>query len=184
VSKFNLNIVGQKFQQLKADLPKVMAGDAQRFFAKSFRDSGFTDESLRKWKDRKDKTNTRAILVKTGALKRAVGNSIKSISFNKTVIGVYGTVAAYGEIHNYGGTISKGQRSGHVSFGENDKTGKVQFLKGNGKNKGLINQQSKSVTFKGHDIKMPQRKFMGHSKTLEKQQIKKIKNALKKVWGK
>lgn len=135
MSKFNLGIVGQKFQQLKQDLPKVMANDAQKFFAKSFRDSGFTDTGLTKWKPRKnDKDKGRAILVKSGNLRRAVNDSIESVSFDKTVLAVRGAVGDYAVVHNYG---------------------------------------------KG---KMPKRKFMGHSKTLEKLQLDKIKKAMRAVF--
>lgn len=53
---------------------QVVAVEAQKFHAQNFRKGGFTDRSFKKWKARKKsdkKGNKRALLVDSGAMKRA-----------------------------------------------------------------------------------------------------------------
>jgi phage gpG-like protein len=70
-------------EQLKKEVPPVLANQAQTFFTKSFDNQGFTDGSLSKWAERKyGKDAGRNILVKSGRLKRAVSSSIREANWN------------------------------------------------------------------------------------------------------
>jgi hypothetical protein len=57
-------------EQLKKEVPPVLANQAQTFFTRSFDNQGFTDGSLSKWAERKyGKDAGRNILVKSGKAK-------------------------------------------------------------------------------------------------------------------
>lgn len=99
---------------LKEFIP-VMGADAQTFFTKSFANQGFTDTSLQKWQPRKRTRvrgrddSTRAILVKTGRLRkslRRVNKGFKAI--------VIKTNVPYAVFHNEGTKrLPKRQFVGH-----------------------------------------------------------------------
>jgi phage gpG-like protein len=93
--KFKFGELKQKIEQMKRDLPIVLAAQAESYFVKSWDDQGFNGEPWQEVKRRQEGTpeykypkakdlgrRTRAILVKTGRLRRAVSNSIKSQTFN------------------------------------------------------------------------------------------------------
>ena len=82
-------------------LPTKLANEAKNHFLQSFRDGGFTDRNLSKWKPRKVNTKNnigRGILVKTGNLRRSI--KVRYVSFDKVIIGSYGL--DYAATHNYG----------------------------------------------------------------------------------
>ena len=142
--KFNFDKVQQNLEQLKRELPKVLANDAVRFFNGSFTKQGWDGQ---RWQTPKRKIpgtyeyrypkknaktrQSRAILVESGRLRRAVATSLKTVSFRaiRFVVDL-----PYASVHNEGGP------------------------------------------------KMPQRKFMGDSKTLRNLQRAKITQAIKKIW--
>lgn len=82
-NKFNLKQAEQKARKaLEAAIVDV-GNTAKVFFVESFRKQGFDDQSVERWKPRKKKTyrtrsgkvvddTTRAILVKTGDLRRSI----------------------------------------------------------------------------------------------------------------
>ena len=73
-NKFNLKQAEQKARKaLEAAIVDV-GNTAKVFFVESFRKQGFDDKSVQKWKPRKvaDKRAGRAILVKTGDLRRSI----------------------------------------------------------------------------------------------------------------
>ena len=79
--------------------PRRLGTIAVNHFKMSFRNSGFTDRGLVKWKRRKNNADSgRATLVKTGDLRRSI--KIKSSSFRKTVIATTGI--PYAARHNEG----------------------------------------------------------------------------------
>lgn len=96
----------QAVKQLERRLPSIAGVIAVRHFKKNFKKQGFVDKNTSKWKARKkaDKEGSgkRAILVKTGALRR----SIRTISKGVGRVRV-GTAMPYAKIHNEGGTIKK-----------------------------------------------------------------------------
>lgn len=99
-----------KLQKSLNDFVVVMGVDAKNHFVKSFRNQGFEDDSIQKWQPRKGEIigngiakvrkkdlSSRAILVKSGDLKRSVRVIRKSY---RTI--VLGSDLPYAQIHNDG----------------------------------------------------------------------------------
>jgi phage gpG-like protein len=110
-------------QAFKPQLEKVvdaMGVLAANHFTTSFRNQGFTDESLQAWQPRKrterSRMGNRAILVKSGRLRR----SIRSKRFGFLSVKIY-TDVLYAQIHNDG---LMGRAFGKHSF----KMPKRQFI--------------------------------------------------------
>jgi phage gpG-like protein len=100
MSRFGFDKVLKNMEQLKKEIPPVLANQAQTFFTRSFDNQGFTDGSLSKWAERKyGKDAGRNILVKSGRLKRAVSSSIREANWNiiRLIVDV-----PYAEYHNEG----------------------------------------------------------------------------------
>lgn len=100
-SKWGLKEKLAELQRMKSTLPTKLANEAKNHFLQSFRDGGFTDRNLSKWKPRKVNTKNnigRGILVKTGNLRRSI--KVRYVSFDKVIIGSYGL--DYAATHNYG----------------------------------------------------------------------------------
>jgi len=107
-SKWGLKEKLAELQRMKSTLPTKLANEAKNHFLQSFRDGGFTDRNLSKWKPRKvnAKNNIgRGILIKTGNLRRSV--KVRSVSWNRVVIGSYGL--KYASVHNYGERAGRGK---------------------------------------------------------------------------
>ncbi|MEO6901560.1 MAG: phage virion morphogenesis protein [Bacteroidia bacterium] len=110
--KFN-NAVKIKNQRIKIEreiksMVTVIGNDSVNFFKKSFSDQGFTDQTLSQWQGRKSKRDNtgRAILVKTGTLKRSI---VKRTSGYTAIIS---SNVPYANVHNDGGSIRKRGRGG------------------------------------------------------------------------
>lgn len=110
--RFGFKAKIQAFQVLKNSLPPELGTEAVNFFQSSFRDQGFKDNALNKWKEVQRRTpgtktyksaspadRSRAILVKSGRLKRSIRRGFTS--FAKTVIA---TDVPYAKVHNQGST--------------------------------------------------------------------------------
>ena len=96
-NKFHTGQIIANSQKLKHDLPILIANQAQRFFENSFQIQGWDDSSVKNWKEvnrriggtteyKYPKTKglsrqTSPILVRTGKLRRAVSNMIRSKTF-------------------------------------------------------------------------------------------------------
>lgn len=89
---------------LKVALKKSLvqaANEASNHFIESFKNQGFTDERLKKWKPRKNKKDTgRAILVKKGDLRRSIKVLKVDHSTLRASIGSTGLI--YAAVHNFG----------------------------------------------------------------------------------
>jgi phage gpG-like protein len=84
---------------------------AVNHFTKSFSDGGFTDESLERWKPRKrsERGKSRAILVKSGRLRR----SLRSRRLGNLAVKIM-TDVPYARVHNNGeGRMPKRQFIGY-----------------------------------------------------------------------
>lgn len=149
-----------EFTRLVRSFPKWAGNEAKNHFVDSFRKQGWDGEN---WQDRKypDKnTKRRAILVKTGRLKRSI-----KVSSN----GVVSTDVPYAEIHNEGGTI--------------DTTQSIRAHRRIVKTRNTYNGRKKAssgITFvKAHTrkvrISIPRRQFMGNSRVL----VSTLENELK-----
>ena len=73
----------------------------------NFKRQGFMDRSVKRWKPRKKKDEGRAILVKSGALRRSIRRI--SVSNKKVTIGSKGKAAVYAGVHNYGLKAGRGK---------------------------------------------------------------------------
>lgn len=80
----------------------TLGNEAKNHFVGSFRLQGFEDRTVEKWPDRKkkDKRAGRAILVKTGDLRRSIRRETLSKAKLEVVIA---TDLPYAKIHNEGG---------------------------------------------------------------------------------
>lgn len=100
--RFDFDRVVAKMQRAKIDLPVKLANQAQNFFSSSWRKQGWEDGRLTAWKPRLQEGRRNKggqILVQSGALKRAVGSSIRSQTFDLVRLAV---ALPYAEVHNEG----------------------------------------------------------------------------------
>ncbi len=100
MSKFNFDKQLKALEGTKSSLPVKLGNATQRFFLSSFKEEGWNDGGLNRWPDRKDDTNTRSLLVKSGRLRKAVADCLREANWNriKFVVDV-----PYAQIHNEGG---------------------------------------------------------------------------------
>jgi phage gpG-like protein len=155
MSKFGFDKVLRNMQEVKKQLPTVLANQAQTFFTHSFDKQGF-EEGKDPWQEvkrRQEGTSeykypkykglgrrTKAILSGSGRLKRAVASSVRQATWDliRLIVDV-----PYADIHNKGG---------------------------------------EGKAFGKHAFKMPKREFMGDSSILRKMQKDKIKQVIDKIW--
>ncbi len=110
MDKFNFDQVIKKLEQAKSSLPKVLANDTKKFFLASWQKQGWDDGGVKAWAPRKYNKNKRAagraILVKSGALRRAVNASLKSATFDSIKFVVD---SPYAKVHNDGLPMRNGK---------------------------------------------------------------------------
>lgn len=98
--KFNIDEIKKNWETNKKSISRKIGTIAVNHFKNSFRTGGFTDNSLSKWRPRKNNFEpSRAVLVKSGDLRRSI--RIKSNNGNRVVIGTTGV--NYARVHNEGG---------------------------------------------------------------------------------
>ena len=100
-NKFNMKGMEQKARKaLEAAIVDV-GNTAKTFFVENFRKQGFDDKNVQKWKPRKvaDKRAGRAILVKTGDLRRSI---IRNPANRAALTVKISTDLAYAARHNDG----------------------------------------------------------------------------------
>lgn len=148
--------------RIKKELPEYISTTAVNWFTQSFRKQGFTDAGLKRWqkRSRRNRDTGRAILVKTGDLKRSIRK--KRVTFRRMSIQ---SSLPYAEIHNEGGTV-KG------TFKVKEHTRKIR-----GKQR-TIKAHNRTVNFE-----MPKRQFMGESEKLNRKTIKLIYKTIDKALG-
>lgn len=121
-NKFNFEAVLKRFNEAKKELPGVLGTMARNHFADSFRKGGFTDDVFERWPGRKGELRggiamvrqrsrgSRAILVKSGALRRSI--MVKESSFDRVRIvadmGLSGN-KDYAPVHNEGLRAGRGR---------------------------------------------------------------------------
>lgn len=157
----------------------IMGNDALNHFKSSFTNQGFTDEGLSKWKPRKrskrrgKSDSSRAILVKSGTLKRSLIKESTGLHSVKITTNV-----PYAIFHNEGGvmyrkpfkrtaTRSVRIRGAYRSLG--DERGRGKKVKIMGK------RHNVSAT----SYKLPKRQFVGHSRKLIDNLRNKLNNKIK-----
>lgn len=103
---FNFKRKIAEIERKKRTLPRQVGNIAKNHFLKSFKDGGFTDESFSPWKarktrdksDRRNPNKRRALLVKTGQLKRSI--RVGRATWNRIEVGSY--QIKYAARHNQG----------------------------------------------------------------------------------
>lgn len=183
MNKFRLDQVLQNMERLKKTLPVLLSNQAQTFFVKSWEKKGWDDKSVVKWDKRKDtgpKSQGRAILVKSGNLRRAVNRSIRFESFDRIQLVV---ALPYAAVHNdgYNGTRRAHTRSIFKRGSTPEFIGlarkKPRRLKST-----PVFERTGEANVKAHTMKMPRRRFMGDSANLRKLQLKLIDKEINKIW--
>lgn len=122
MSKWNFDRVEKNFEQVKRQLPILLATQAERHFTKNFKEQGFDGAKWQEvnrrivgtneYKYPKTKGLTRRkkpILIGTGALRRAVSKSKKVATWRLIKLEVS---LPYAENHNEGVTLPKRQFMG------------------------------------------------------------------------
>lgn len=163
-SKWGLKEKLASLQKMKSTLPTVLGNRIKNFTLEAFRKQGFTDSGFQRWKPRKkNKDAGRAILVKTGKLRRSI--KVSRANWTRVVVGSYGL--PYARIHNEGGSIDKGGRTAILSF--------KSFKRGKNKGKTMFSKNNKKASYSqkvdigAHSINMPKRQFIGRSQRLERE---------------
>ena len=82
----------------------IMGVEAVNHYKKSFRDGGFTDRTLRTWPQRKGGNDGRAVLVKSGDLRRSI--KVKRKTLKSVTIG---SDLPYAPVHNDGLRAGRGR---------------------------------------------------------------------------
>lgn len=188
MNKFNFDQVIKKLEKAKSALPKVLANDTKKFFLASWEKQGWDDGGVKAWAPRKYNKNKRsagrAILVKSGALRRAVNASLKSATFDSIKFSVH---LPYAQIHNEGGNIIQYVRphkrvsTRTVTIRGNSGFVNGKFVKGRAK-KMQINGVRHNVSGFSKKVKMPKRQYIGDSASLRKIQKEKIDSIIKNIW--
>jgi phage gpG-like protein len=154
----------EALRQAYRTLPTEIATIAVNFSKERFNDQAWLDETKQPWAPRKrprrgktgKTSNNQTLLVKTGRLKR----SIRKISATEDKI-IIGTDIPYAQIHNEGGEIT------------NTVTVKAHQVKEHTRKRKGRKEKVKAHTVKAHtrkmNVKIPQRQFIGNSKTLQDQ---------------
>jgi phage gpG-like protein len=181
-NKFNFGGIDGKANRAMKETIVIIANEAKNHYIRSFRRGGFTDETLVKWQARKSKkdNNGRAILVKTGDLKRSIIDRV-NLSALKVV---FSSDLPYAAIHNYGGVIHKKESSKTIGLREHSMNIKTmaysyRFASSKKGTKKIHRATSTmNVTVGAHDIKMPQRQFIGKSEQVDKMAIKTIEKKI------
>ena len=88
-------------------LMKAIGNIAVNEAKENFRRQGYMDRSLKPWKPRKKRDEGRAILVKSGALRRSIRRI--SVSNKRVTIGSKGKPAVYAGVHNAGLKAGRGK---------------------------------------------------------------------------
>ena len=167
--------------------PRLIGGLSVRFFKDRFVRQGWQDEGFEKWPKRKredrrtKKAGNRAVLVKTGRLKR----SIKVLSRSATRL-VVGTTVPYAYAHNEGfnGTVNVKSHNRGVEFETKKTSYKTRTGKERTRKERIV---TKTTKVKAHQrkVNLPKRRFIGNSKLLNRRIEKNIeyelKNELKKI---
>jgi len=118
----------------------------------NFRSESFFGEQ---WQPRKDRKNTRKLLVKSGILYRSV-----DILRSQPGLVVIGSQIPYAGIHNNGGTINRAARSETFVRNRYRKGPKSKMFGGMGAfRKGT--SQGRGQTYRAYSVSMPRRRFIG-----------------------
>ncbi|WP_185284959.1 phage virion morphogenesis protein [Elizabethkingia anophelis] len=140
----------KKYLSFRRNIPQKAAITMVNFFKRNFQVGGFVDVPFQRWKP-STYPGARRTMVKSGNTRREI-RKIR-ISQSQVVVGI-ANQNHYAKIHNEGGKILITPKMRRFFWAKFKETGKGYW-------KGL------ALTKKTH-IEIPQRKFIGDSKALEK----------------
>ena len=113
--KFNFDEVIKKLKAVKSTVPALLANDTKNYFVKSFNSESWDGKKWKQvdrrvpgtksYKSSKKSARTSHILVRSGRLRRAVANSLKSATFEKIQFEVN---VPYAQVHNDGLRAGRG----------------------------------------------------------------------------
>ncbi|MDR2823740.1 MAG: hypothetical protein LBB41_00905 [Prevotellaceae bacterium] len=169
------------------DAARMAAVESKKFFRQSFRNGGFTDAALVKWRGSNNPFRRKMMF--------GVGTLMGSIRTEEGAMRVVvSSNTAYSAIHNDGGTITVTAQmkrfwwARYIEFsGKTKKTkkGKVSRAKANQKISAKAEFCKRMALMKvGSKIKIPKRQFMGESKTLMNNLDKKLHIKIAEYWEK
>lgn len=161
--------------KIKKGRPRIVAVEAMKFFKDSFQKGGFTDTAFQKWKDGRSPFRGKKTLIgadNTMNLMQSIRTMEESESRVKT-----GTDSAYSEIHNDGGYITVTKKMKKYWWAQFYKFDKQTKKSADGKSMRITASNRKlgakaefcrgmAMMKTGRKIRIPQRKFIGESKTL------------------
>ena len=171
----NYDSIARKLQQLNDRLPILIGNEVVNFALDNFEKQGFdTGSGVRKWDERGGRSNIdprpggKILVGKQGGRLR---RSIRRTRTTKSSVDV-GSDEPYAGIHNEGGriTVTVTPRSRRFFWAMYYQTGEVYW-------KWMALTKKKMMT-----IKMPERRFLGNSKALERRIIKLIERELQKCF--
>jgi len=158
-SRVDLSNLQRRAQLAMRRLPPLLGAEAVRHTKENFRQGGFVDSSLNPWPKRKrDPDPGRGTLIGKGTAH--LFRDVRILSRTNNMVTV-GTTLPYARIHNDGGTIS--HPGGTAFFKKKD--GELAWVS-NQVAARLATAGRKLPRTKPHLIQMPQRKFLGQSKSL------------------
>lgn len=143
----------QKIEEVRRALPTILANEALNETLDNFKNQSFNGIP---WQKRKDRRESRNLLVKSGALRR----SPQTYAFRSNGF-TLGSDLPYGAVHNYGLEIIRTSRSETFVRNRVEKgIKKGRFKKGTNDGQGF--------TFKAFKYNMTKRQFIGDSVSLRK----------------
>jgi hypothetical protein len=155
----------------------MVAAEAQKFFKACFVKGGWTDESFQPWQPRKSPLGGKKILIGKDNTMNLM-QSIRTLEENEQRVRT-GTDLNYGETHNEGAEITVTARmkkfwwAKYYEFAgkvKKTKSGTMSRSKANLRTNAKAEYCKRMALMKtGTKIKIPQRRFIGESKTLLKQ---------------
>jgi phage gpG-like protein len=171
------------------DAARISAAESLKFFKESFRNEGFTDASLTKWLSRKSPLGGKRLMYGKGTLMKSI-----RVTEENTKRVVVTSNTPYSALHNDGGTVKVTAQmkkywwaqyyklSGSVS---STKSGKESKSKRNKKLRSKAEYCKTMAMMKvGTEIKIPQRKFIGESKTLMNELDRQFQIKIDEYWEK
>jgi len=168
----------REITQFRQQMPRIVANECVKFFADSFDKGGWNGNGFAPWKPRKTETKKssgKKILVSTGALRRAVIKSVKSVTADRIEFKVD---LPYAKVHNEGGSYQVKEHK-RRSFAKSKKQ-HIGVFSGSMTTQS-VHGVSRKGTVKSHKRNYPQRKFMGDSNALRTLVRKKILDSFRTI---
>ncbi|MEY4904607.1 MAG: hypothetical protein RLZZ292_2422 [Bacteroidota bacterium] len=170
-----------RYESFRHKVPTIIGTEAVKFAKSNFVAQGFQNQTVSRWDKRaketdKNKKQTRAILVKTGRLKQSI-RITRTTSDSVTI----GSEVPYAQIHNEGGTITATAniRQHRRRVSSRDRYQARQGKTGKRSSRVHFDKSASGISFvsahtRNINTKLPQRKYIGPSATLNKH----IQNAI------